>query len=127
VINRRHFLQAAAAAPFIPHGIAVAGAADSTFDSFFYDERFDEARRLAAQAAGRGTLTPVRGDVTELWNAELDRASSRSALTLRGVTTESFHFCLKIMLSSKTRIETTVTRVDRDLFRWVIRTSGVPA
>jgi hypothetical protein len=93
-------------------------------DCFFYDERFDAARQLAARVSPHAPLTPVRGDITDVWNAGLGERCTRTPLTLRGVTTESFHFCLRVMLASRSRIDTAVTRVDRDLFHWVIHSNG---
>jgi hypothetical protein len=90
-------------------------------DHVFYDERFARARQLADEMPGAHVPVPVRGDVTGIWNAGLGRASLRSPLVLRGVTTESFYFCLKVMLGSQARVETQVARVDRDLFLWTIR------
>lgn len=126
-MNRRYFIKAAAASAFLPQGIAAAGAATaspSRMDWFFYDDRFAEAVRRAQELPAPGRTLPVRGDVTDIWNAELARACDRSPLTLHGVTTESFYFCLKVLTGSKTGIDTTVARVDRDLFLWTIRTNG---
>jgi hypothetical protein len=93
-------------------------------DWLFYDNRFPRARRLAlrlaAESSGATALTPVQSDITGIWNAGLGRACGHSRLTLLGVTTESFHFCLKIMMGERARMETEVTRIDRDLFLWQI-------
>lgn len=127
-MNRRHFIGAAASTLFMPFAIPVAGAAVARprlqADSLFYDERFPEACRLVHGLPGIGRPVPVRGDVTDIWNAGLDLACTRSPLVLHGVTTESFYFCLKVLLASETRVETSVARIGRDLFRWTIR-SGV--
>ena len=63
----------------------------------------------------------MQGDITGIWNAGLRRACGRSMLALHGVTTESFHFCLKILVGEQTRMQTRVTRLDQDLFLWQIR------
>jgi hypothetical protein len=128
-MNRRRFMQAAVSSLFIPPAVAAAGAAPGgeaplPADYFFYDDRFAEARRLAGRMAAAVRALPVQGDMTGVWNAGLGRACARSPLTLRGVTTESFYFCLRIMAGSKTRVETSVTRVSRDLFLWEIRSGG---
>jgi hypothetical protein len=117
-MNRRHFIQAAASSLFVPSAVTLAHApAPATFD-----ERFAAARRLAAEMANSCVLTPVQGDITALWKSGLDRACRRSSLTMRGVTTESFYFCLKIMVGEHANLDTQVTRLDRDLFVWTMHT-----
>lgn len=128
-MNRRHFIGAAASSLLIPLGITSAeagpaAAASTRPDYLFYDDRFVAARQLAAGVSPGTHLTAVQGDVTDIWNAGLDRACATTALTLQGVTTESFWFCLKIMAGSKTAVDTSVNRVGRDLFLWTIRTNG---
>jgi len=126
-MNRRYFIKAAAASALLPQGIVAASAATanpSRADWFFYDDRFAEAVRRAQELPAPVRTFPVRGDVTDVWNAELARAYDRPPLTLHGVTTESFYFCLKVLAGSKTGIDTTVARVDRDLFLWTIRAHG---
>ena len=131
-MNRRSFIYAAVSSLFIPHALVLANT--QTFaevpawewagaDWFFHDDRFPQARRLATELSGSTELTPVRGDITGIWNTSLRHACGRSALTLNGVTTESFHFCLKLMVGEQTRMHTRVTRIDRDLFLWQIRCS----
>lgn len=117
---------AATSALFIPKVVMVAHASASATkspgpDFFFCDERFAKARRLAAELSGCTALTPVQGDITELWNSYLRRASRQSSLNMRGVTTESFYFCLKIMIGEHARLNAQVTRVDQDLFLWTMR------
>jgi len=126
-MHRRRLIQAATSALFIPKAVMVAHASASATkspgpDYFFCDERFAKARRLAAELSGCTALTPVQGDITELWNSYLGRASRQSSLHMRGVTTESFYFCLKIMIGEHVHLNAQVTRVDRDLFLWTIRT-----
>ncbi len=43
----------------------------------------------------------VQGDITGIWTGGLARASLTAPMTMKGVTTESFHFCLKILLSDQ--------------------------
>jgi len=117
---------AATSALFIPKVVMVAHASASATkssgpDFFFCDERFAKARRLAAELSACTALTPVQGDITELWNSYLRRASRQSSLNMRGVTTESFYFCLKIMIGEHARLNAQVTRVDQDLFLWTMR------
>ncbi len=94
----------------------------------FYDERFVQARvianRLAGQFADKSALTPVNGDLTAPWVGELVSTASQGSLSLRGVTTESFYFCLKTLLQSHSVTATHIERADRDLHAWEI-TTGV--
>jgi hypothetical protein len=43
---------------------------------------------------------------------------------MQGVTTESFHFCLKVLLSDQARVHAQVSRIDRDLHLWTMRTDN---
>jgi hypothetical protein len=126
-MNRRGLILAATSALFIPKAVMIAHASASATkspgpDYFFCDERFAKARRLAAELSGCPVLTQVQGDITELWNSYLGRASRQSSLHMRGVTTESFYFCLKIMIGEHAHLNAQVSRVDRDLFLWTMRT-----
>lgn len=122
-MNRRNFIRAAAL--LIPGAFAGridAATAERAPDYFFYDERFQQARQLASDLSGSSAPTPVQSDVTNVWNAFLNRACRESPLTMRGVTTESFHFCLKIMAGERVRVDTQIVRLDRDLYLWTLRT-----
>ena len=127
-MNRRSFIQAATCSLFVPtvvtatHDQALASE-QPAWDYIFYDERFANARLLAGEGSGSTLLTPVRGDITDVWKAGLDRVSRTSALTMRGVTTESFHFCLKIMVGEHASLDTQMSRLDRDLVLWTMRTA----
>jgi hypothetical protein len=125
-VNRRYFIRAAASSLFILPGIPAirTAAAAPPADCFFYDERFAEAQRLAKTLAPAGRLVPVQGDVTAIWTGGLDRACLRAPLTLHGVTTESFHFCLKLMVGSRTGVDTSASRISRDLFLWTLRSGA---
>jgi len=90
----------------------------------FFDERFAEAGRLAQQLPGTVEPTPVQGDVTSFWTDGLACASLARPLVLMGVTTESFYFCLKTLLLDHAGVSARVTRVDRDLHLWTIRTDN---
>jgi hypothetical protein len=126
-MKRRHFVQAGISAVLIP-GAVIAGptVTSSASDYFFFDERFARAQRLADWLSGVTTLTPVQGDVTPTWTGGLARASLTSAMTLKGVTTESFYFCLKILLGDQARVDAQVRRVDRDLHLWTMHTDNYP-
>ena len=92
------------------------------WDYFFFDERFAEARRLAEELSGATEPTAVQSDVTGIWTGGLGRASLAAPVTMKGVTTESFHFCLKILLSDQSRVDGQVSRIDGGLHLWTIRT-----
>lgn len=92
-------------------------------DRLFYDERFSAARAISARLDAKAALIPVQSDVTMLWTGELKDLSRQRPLALRGVTTESFHFCLKRLLQSEAQVETRIRRVGKDLYAWSIRTT----
>lgn len=104
--------RSALAAP--PRGIGL------TPDKIFYDDRFAGARDIAARFDPRAIPTPVQSDVTRIWTDELWRLSGQRPLSLCGVTTESFHFCLARLLRSHARVETRIRRIGRDLHVWSI-------
>jgi len=60
--------------------------------------------------------------MTGVWNAGLSRECATQSLVLRGVTTESFYFCLKGMAATRARVQSEATRISRYLYRWEIRT-----
>jgi hypothetical protein len=127
-VNRRHFVRAGLSSLFTP-AVAVASAtaprsAPLAWDYFFFDDRFAEARRLADALSGAVTATPVHGDVTSLWTGELARVSVVTPMTMQGVTTESFFFCLKTLLADQVRVDAQVCRIDRDLHLWTMRTGN---
>jgi hypothetical protein len=130
-VKRRQFVQAATWSLFLPSAVISArggtrGEDWLAWDYFFFDERFPEARRLAAELSGTTGPTPVLGDVTPIWTGELGRASLTAPVTLKGVTTESFYFCLKILIGDQARVDAQVKRVDRDLHLWTMRTDNYP-
>ena len=92
-------------------------------DRFFYDERFGDARGIASRLDAGASLIPVQSDITALWTGELKELSRQRPLSLRGVTTESFHFCLMRLLQSEAQVETRIRRVGKDLYAWSIRTT----
>lgn len=127
-MNRRIFIKAAVTSLAVPGSVLAARTAPEngplpTGDYCFYDERFGQARQLAETLSGATRLTPVTGDITGVWNAGLKRACRESSLTMDGVTTESFYFCLKVMVQSHADLETQVTRINHDLYRWTIRSN----
>ncbi len=125
-MKRRNFLKTSAstllAAPVLSTAsFAAAAPGARAADRFFYDERFPAAREFASRSGGVSP-TPVRSDVTELWTGELNAQSRQTPLTLRGVTTESFYFCLTTLLQSQASVEAQIQRVDKDLYAWTIDT-----
>jgi hypothetical protein len=126
-MNRRHFIGGSAAvllAPAVLQGRAVTAAA-ACGDYAFFDERFDQARRIAASWSATVGPAAVQGDITR-WIHVLDRASRERALQLRGVTTESFRFCLSILVSEQADVRSRVSRLDRDLYLWTLQTTPKP-
>ena len=125
IVNRRHFVQAGML--LLPTAVIsapayVPGRGQPAWDYFFFDERFAEARRLAGEMCGATEPTPVQSDITAIWTDGLGRAGLTAPMTIKGVTTESFYFCLKILLSDQVRVDAQVSRIDRDLHLWTIRT-----
>jgi DICT domain-containing protein len=126
-MNRRLFVQAGVTSLFIPNALIAASAPSPdglAWNYFFFDERFAEARRLAKKLSGTTEPTPVQGDITGIWTNELGRASLAAPMTMKGVTVESFYFCLRILLADQARVEAQVSRIDRDLYLWTIRTDN---
>lgn len=123
---RRHFLEAATACVLLPAAAGslaaplVRGAKELRYA--FFDERFQAAIRLSESWSGLGVPIGVQGDVTELWRSELERVSFEQRLYLRGVTTQSFLFCLRILAAEQAQIDARVSRLDRDLFLWSMYT-----
>jgi len=128
-MNRRLFVQAGASSLFIGNAM-IAASADApgrdrfAWDYFFFDQRFAAARRVAGELSGTTEPTPVDGDVTDIWTGKLGRASLTAPLTMKGVTTDSFYFCLKILLADQSRVEAQVSRIGQDLYLWTMHTNN---
>lgn len=127
VMKRRLFLKTSLASTLAmtlsPAGAALLGENAASADMFFYDERFAQARAISSRINGAISLTPVTSDVTALWTQQLNSLSRQAPLCLRGVTTESFYFCLKTLLQSHAGLKTRVERVSKDLYAWSISTT----
>jgi hypothetical protein len=127
-MKRRVFLGMATASTFFPHVLRQPGAwlaaAAPKWDYVLFDERFETAQRLAASWRAASVPIAVQGDITALWSSELDRAVRERPLHLRGVTTESVHFCLRIALGEHARLAAGVSRLDRNLLVWTMRTTA---
>lgn len=88
----------------------------------FCDQRFAAARGIAAAWPGRFAPIAVHADVTPLWTGFLGRDIQRYPLQLKGVTTESFLFCLRILAQERSRFEYECSRIDRNLLSWSMNT-----
>jgi hypothetical protein len=120
-VNRRLFVQAGVSSLLVPAAtIAMPGGESLAWNYFFYDERFDAARRLAAALSGSTEPTPVQGDVTNLWTRELGPAALAAPMRMSGVTTESFYFCLKILMGDQGGVDAQVSRIGADLHLWTM-------
>ena len=126
-MKRRHFIHAATALlilPAVPRPSVGAFASGlQNRDCVFFDERFPKARNIAASWADSARLIGVHGDVTPLWSNGLERATREQPLNLLGITTESFHFCLRILLGEHADFDLRLARLDRDLFFWTMCTT----
>src|SRR5262249_18662673 len=107
---------ATTAVVLLPRGAGVSGP-----DYVFFDERFDRARRAVASWSAH-RLVGVHSDITPVWGSGLDRMTRARPLHLRGVTTESFLFCLKILAGEHANLDIEVSRLDRNLLQWSMTT-----
>jgi len=124
-MKRRHFIHAATASVLLPVAatqcVAALASLSRSADYVFFDERFARARRIAALWSASDRLIAVHGDVTPVWSNGLDRATATHPLHLRGLTTESFFFCLRILAAERADLDVQASRFDRNLFLWTIR------
>lgn len=129
-MKRRHFIRVATASLLVPavleprclSALAVLSPHD---DHAFFDERFENARRLARSWSTATVPIPTQGDVTALWSDGLCRATRERRLQLRGVTTESFRFCLSVLVSAHAHVDMHTSRLDRNLLIWTLRTTPI--
>jgi hypothetical protein len=125
-MQRREFFQMAAAALWLPMaarpGLA-ALPANPLHDYLFFDERFPRARQLASGWARSGRPLGVQSDVTAAWNGGLDRMVRARPLLMRGVTVNSFLFCLKVLVSEHAVLDARELRLDRNLLHWSMYTA----
>lgn len=124
-MERRHFIRAAASSVLLPSVLVSRGfSAPHTDDVHaFFDERFERARRAAAAWRDAERLLAVQGDVTPFWTPGLERSAREKALVLRGITVESFQFCLSVLLREHAVVDARVSRFDRNLLLWTMRTA----
>jgi len=91
--------------------------------------RFAELERAREEARTKIELLRselVQGDITLLWSDGLDRVCTESPLRLRGVATDSFRFCLRILVREHADVDAQVTRLDQNLFVWTMSTLPKP-
>jgi hypothetical protein len=93
------------------------------WDYVFFDERFEQAHRFAASLSAAKGPIGVRGDVTPFWSSGLDRLTHEQPLRLRGLTTDSFQFCLRILVAEHANLDARVSRVHPNLFSWIMHTT----
>jgi hypothetical protein len=125
-MHRRQFFQLASAALWLPVGSRPCLAAIASLprhDYLFFDERFQRARHIAADWSLSGRPVSVDGDVTPAWNGGLDRQTRERQLLMRGVTVDSFLFCLKVLLSEHAELSARARRIDRNLIHWSMSTT----
>lgn len=126
-MKRRHFIHAATASVLLPSaltpGLVVFADTARRWDYVFFDERFEQAHRIAATWPASSRPIGVRGDITPFWISGLDRLARTQSLHLRGVTADSFHFCLRILLGEHANLDVQVSRLDPNLFSWIMRTT----
>ena len=130
-MKRRHFLRAATASVLFPAALrqtlagstAMPAAASPPWDYVFFDERFERAQLIAAAGSGSRRPIAVQGDITAFWLSELDVIACDHPLRLRGVTTESIHFCLKILLGERVNLVVQASRLERNLLLWSMHTT----
>ena len=126
-MKRRHFIRAATASVLFPAvartHIATPKSLSEKWDYVFFDERFQGARRVAAALSSESRLVAVQGDITVLWRDELERMTRDHAVRVRGATTYSFLFCLRILVGEHADLDLQVSRLDRNLYGWTMSTA----
>ena len=131
-MKRRHFIRVATSSLALPLALKASspGRLGATFQDphiAFFDERFEPARRIAAAWPGTNPTFAVQGDITPTWLGGLHRLATTRPLELRGVTTESFRFCLEVLLAEHARVDARVSRLDRNLRQWTMHSVPKPA
>jgi hypothetical protein len=124
-MKRRHFIGGSSAALLVPVALRWPESqafATSPHDFAFFDDRFEKARQIAASWPTSASPVAVQGDITG-WREVLDRATRERPLLLRGVTTESFRFCAAIVAGDQAKLELQLSRLDRNLVFWTMRTT----
>lgn len=125
-MHRRQFFQLAAAAAWLPVATRPCWAALAGLprhDYQFFDERLERARRIAADWARADRPVGVQGDVTAVWSDGLERMTRERGVSMRGVTTYSFFFCLGVLAGEHCDLRVQSVRIDRDLLHWSLYTT----
>jgi hypothetical protein len=127
-MQRRHFIHAAMSSVVLPaavkaQSLPALAALLRDHEYAFFDERFAQAQRAIGAWSAANRVIPVQGDVTPIWTSELDRTTRERRLTLQGVTTGSFHFCLRVLLSEHASLDEQMLRLDRNLVVWTLRST----
>ena len=129
-VKRRHFIGGSAAtllasAAFEWPSLPAWAASLPQGDFAFFDDRFEKARRIAASWTVSMGPVAVQSDITP-WSDLLGREPRERQLQLRGITTESFRFCAAILVGDHANSDLQVSRLDRDLVLWTMRTTPKP-
>lgn len=127
-MQRRHFIHAAMSSLVLPaavkaQSLPAVSALLRDHDYAFFDDRFAQANQVVAAWSAANRVIPVQSDITPTWTNELDRTTRERALTLQGVTTGSFHFCLRELVREHAHLDEQVLRLDRNLLLWTMRTT----
>lgn len=127
-MKRRQFIRGAAASVLVPAArelrcFPAVATLPAYRDRVFFDERFEQARRIAASWSASSEPIAVQGDITAVWSDGLDRATCHYPLQMRGVTTESFRFCLAVLVHEHADFDLQASRLGRNLFLWTMNTT----
>jgi hypothetical protein len=102
--NRRQFIGSSLAVSALSSTLVggvpawAAGSGRLRLERFVFDRRFAAAQAIAAEAARHGVpLSPVAGDLTDLWYRDLDLKWKRAPMPLAGATTRSGLFVLETL------------------------------
>jgi hypothetical protein len=125
-MHRRQFVTAVAASALLPAVTTkLCLAALTGPDYIFFDERFPQALQAIAPWPATSRLIGVHSDITHLWSNGLERMTRQQRLDLRGVTTDSFLFCLRILAGEHAKLNAQGRRLDRNLLQWTLTTQPI--
>lgn len=96
--SRREFLRATAVLSAVPLSVRAGLAADTLLElsSVVIDERYAAARMFGARAQRAGIpLRAIKGDITDLWLADLHPQWTRKLAAVAGLTARPALFCLE--------------------------------
>jgi hypothetical protein len=96
--SRREFLQATAVLSAVPLTVSASIVADTplVLSSVVIDERYAAARVFGTRAQRSGiALSPIKGDITDLWLDELRPLWSGRQAAIAGLTARPALFCLE--------------------------------